>query len=109
MELRDSNCGIKVLKKEAADADTIFNYGLPLVVPLLKIIGFESTEVAVTLHERKNGESKYFRDGHFLGGSKNVRDITYHSIMLLVLVAYAPFDSLGQNNASVKNVDSYPV
>ena len=104
MELRDSNCGIKVLKKEAADADTIFNYGLPLVVPLLKIRGFESTEVPVTLHERKNGESKYFQDGRFLGGSKNVRDITYHSIMLLSLLAHAPFESMRQNNGSGKNV-----
>ena len=104
MELRDSNCGIKVLRKEAADADTIFNYGLPLVVPLLKIRGFESTEVPVTLHERKNGESKYFQDGRFLGGSKNVRDITYHSIMLLSLLAHAPFESMRQNNGSGKNV-----
>ena len=96
MDLRDSNCGIKVLKREAADADTIFSYGLPLVVPLLKIRGFESTEVPVTLHERMNGESKYFQDGHFLGGSKNIRDITYHSIMLLSLLAHAPFESMRQ-------------
>lgn len=94
MDLRDSNCGIKVLKREAADPDTIFSYGLPLVVPLLKIRGFESTEVPVMLHERKSGESKYFQDGHFLGGSKNIRDITYHSIMLLNLLAHAPFESI---------------
>ena len=54
MQLRDSNCGIKVLKKEAAGAGTIFDYGLPLVVPLLKVRGFEATEFPVTLHERKN-------------------------------------------------------
>ncbi len=96
MNLRDSNCGIKVLRRKAADADTIFNYGLPLVVPLLKIRGFESTEVPVMLHERTNGESKYFQDGHFLGGSKNIRDITYHSIMLLNLLAHAPFESMRQ-------------
>ncbi|HYU55030.1 MAG TPA: glycosyltransferase family 2 protein [Candidatus Dormibacteraeota bacterium] len=96
MELRDSNCGIKVLRRKAADADTIFNYGLPLVVPLLKIRGFESCEVPVVLHERKNGESKYFQDGQFLGGSKNIRDITYHSIMLLNLIAHAPLESLRQ-------------
>lgn len=103
MQLRDSNCGIKVLRREAADAETIFNYGLPLVVPLLKIRGFESTEVPVTLYERKNGESKYFQDGHFLGGSKNIRDITYHSIMLLNLLAHAPFESLRENNDSANN------
>ncbi len=93
MDLRDSNCGIKVLKKEAADSGSIFDYGLPLVVPLLKVRGFESTEFPVTLHERKNGESKYFQNGHFLGGSKNVRDITYHSLMLLNLLAHAPTES----------------
>ena len=100
MNLRDSNCGIKVLRKEAADADTIFSYGLPLVVPLLTIRGFESTEVPVTLHDRKNGESKYFQDGHFLGGSRNIRDITYHSIMLLNLLAHAPFESMRQSSGS---------
>jgi len=93
MDLRDSNCGIKVLKKEAVDAGSIFNYGLPLVVPLLRVRGFESTEFPVVLHERKNGESKYFQNGHFLGGSKNVRDITYHSLMLLNLLAHAPTES----------------
>jgi len=95
VDLRDSNCGIKVLRREAA-TDTIFNYGLPLIVPLLKIRGFESTEVPVMLHERKKGESKYFQDGQFLGGSKNIRDITYHSIMLLSLLAHAPFESMRQ-------------
>jgi glycosyltransferase involved in cell wall biosynthesis len=94
MNLRDSNCGIKVLKKEAADAGSIFDYGLPLVVPLLKVRGFESTEFPVTLHERKNGVSKFFQDGHFLGGSKNVRDITFHSIMLLNLIAHTPIESM---------------
>jgi len=106
MELKDSNCGIKVLKREAADAETIFGYGLPLIVPLLTIRGFESTEVPVTLHDRKNGESKYFQDGHFLGGSKNIRDITYHSIMLLNLLAHAPFESMRRNNGSRKNLSS---
>jgi|SRR5467141_4051565 len=106
VQLRDSNCGIKVLRKEAADADTIFSYGLPLVVPLLKIRGFESTEVPVTLRERKNGESKYFEDGRFLGGSRNIRDIAYHSIMLVNLLAHAPFESMRQNNGPGKNVSS---
>ena len=98
MNLRDSNCGIKVLKKEAAADGTIFDYGLPLVVPLLKIRGFEAAEFPVTLHDRKNGESKYFQDGHFLGGSKNVRDITFHSIMLLNLIAHAPLESMRPSN-----------
>ena len=99
IDLRDSNCGIKVLKKEVADKGSIFNYGLPLVVPLLKVRGFESTEFPVTLHERKNGESKYFQNGHFLGGSKNVRDITYHSIMLLNLIAHVPLESMRQGTS----------
>ncbi len=106
MELKDSNCGIKVLRRGVVDAETIFSYGLPLVVPLLTIRGFESTEVPVTLHERKNGESKYFQDGRFLGGSRNIRDITYHSIMLLNLLAHAPFESTRQNNGSGKSVGS---
>ncbi len=96
MNLRDSNCGIKVLKKEVADGGSIFDYGLPLIVPLLKLRGFESTEFPVTLHERTNGVSKYFQDGHFLGGSKNLRDITYHSIMLLNLIAHVPLESMRQ-------------
>src|SRR5207249_10606847 len=32
MELRDSNCGIKVVRREAADSETLFGYGLPLMV-----------------------------------------------------------------------------
>ena len=106
MSLRDSNCGIKVLRRDAAGDGTIFDYGLPLVVPLLRVRGFESTEFPVTLHERKNGESKYFQNGHFLGGSKNVRDITYHSIMLLNLIAHAPLESMRQSNGSGKILGS---
>ncbi len=98
IDLVDSNCGIKVLKKEVADGGAIFQYGLPLVVPLLKIRGYESTEFSVTLHERKNGESKYFQQGHFLGGSKNLRDITYHSVMLLNLLAHAPIETGSKND-----------
>jgi polyisoprenyl-phosphate glycosyltransferase len=96
MNLRDSNCGIKVMKREVVDAGSIFDYGLPLVVPLLKVRGFESAEFPVTLHERKNGESKYFQSGQFLGGPKNVRDITFHSIMLLNLIAHTPLESMRQ-------------
>ena len=92
MEIRDSNCGVKVLRRKTVDADTMFTYGLPLLVPLLKIRGFESTEVPVALHERKSGESKYFQDGRFLGGTRNVRDIVFHTIMLLSLLVHAPFE-----------------
>jgi glycosyltransferase involved in cell wall biosynthesis len=98
MDLRDSNCGIKVLKKEIADGGSIFDYGLPLIVPLLKVRGFEIAEFPVTLHERKNGESKFFQDGHFLGGSKSARDITFHSIMLLNLIAHVPLESMRHSN-----------
>ncbi len=106
MDLRDSNCGIKVLKREVADTGSIFDYGLPLVVPLLKVRGFESAEFPVTLHERKKGESKYFQDGHFLGGSKNIRDMTYHSIMLLNLLAHAPMESGSRDRFPAEKVSS---
>jgi len=106
MDLRDSNCGIKVLKKEVTDAGSIFDYGLPLVVPLLKLRGFESTEFPVTLQERKNGESKYFQNGHFLGGSKNIKDITYHSIMLLNLLAHTPLESGSRGRFPPEKVNS---
>ena len=99
-QLRDSNWGIKVLRRKAADAETIFNYGLPLVVPLLKIRGFGSTEVPVMLHERTNGESKYFQDGQFLGGSKNIKDIVFHSMMLLNLLAHAPSEWSSRDRVS---------
>jgi glycosyltransferase involved in cell wall biosynthesis len=93
MEIKDSNCGLKVITKRAADPSSLFDYGLPLIVPLLKVRGFRSSELDVTLRERKNGESKYFEDGRFLGGPKNIWDITYHSIMLLNLLAHAPLES----------------
>ncbi len=96
MQIKDSNCGIKVLTRRAADPRSLFEYGLPLIVPLLKVRGFKSRELDVALHERKNGESKYFEDGRFLGGPKNIWDITYHSIMLLSLLAHAPLESRRQ-------------
>ncbi len=98
MQIKDSNCGIKVLTRRAADPRSLFEYGLPLIVPLLKVRGFKSRELDVALHERKNGESKYFEDGRFLGGPKNIWDITYHSIMLLSLIAHAPLESLQQKS-----------
>jgi len=100
MEIRDSNCGIKVLRREALDADTSFNYGLPLVVPLLKLRGFEPIEFRVTLHDRKAGKSKYFEDGRFLGGSRNIKDIVFHSMMLLNLLAHAPLEWGSRDPAS---------
>src|SRR5207249_11562193 len=96
MQIKDSNCGIKLLTRRAADPRSLFDYGLPLVVPLLKVRGFKSQQLDVALYERKNGESKYFDYGRFLGGPKNIWDITYHSIMLLSLIAHAPWESLRQ-------------
>jgi glycosyltransferase involved in cell wall biosynthesis len=106
MEIKDSNCGIKLLTRRAADPRSLFDYGLPLIVPLLTVRGFKSRELDVALHERKKGESKYFENGRFLGGRKNIWDITYHSIMLLNLIAHAPFESMRQNNGSSNNIDS---
>src|SRR6266704_1118341 len=51
MELKDSNCGIKVVRREPADPETLFNFGLPLMVPLLRIRGFRSAELPVSLYE----------------------------------------------------------
>jgi len=92
IELRDSNCGIKVVKREATHPETLFDYGLPLIVPLMSIRGFRSAEFPVLLRDRKSGESKYYEDGRFLGGSRNIKDITYHSIMLLSLLLHTPFE-----------------
>jgi len=106
MQLKDSNCGIKVLTRRAADPRSLFDYGLPLVVPLLKVRGFKSQELDVALHDRKNGESKYFKDGQFLGGPKNIWDMTYHSIMLLSLLVHAPLESRQQKMGPLKGLSS---
>src|SRR2546422_1463298 len=106
MEIKDSNCGIKLLTRRAADPRSLFDYGLPLMVPLLKVRGFKSRELDVALRERKNGESKYFENGRFLGGPKNIWDITYHSIMLLSLLAHMPFESRQQKTRLEKAVSS---
>ena len=90
--ISDSNCGLKVISRSMAESDTIFRYGLPLIVPLLRIRGYEIEEVPVSLHDRKAGTSKYYSDGVFLGGWKNIRDITYHSMMLLGLLMTMPFE-----------------
>ncbi len=106
MELKDSNCGVKMLTRRAADPNSLFHYGLPLMVPLLKVRGFKSRELDVALHERKNGESKYFENGRFLGGPKNLWDLTYHSIMLFSLLAHAPIESRRQKTRLDKTVSS---
>ncbi len=106
VELKDSNCGIKVVRREPADPETLFDFGLPLMVPLLSIRGFKSAELPVSLYERRSGESKYYQNGHFLGGINNVRDITYHSIMLLSLLIHAPFEWGRRNGSSRKGVNA---
>ena len=88
--INDSNCGLKVLRRRAADPDSLFDYGLALMMPLLRLRGFRLSEAWVCLREREAGESKYFTDGSFLGGWKNIRDISYHSGMLLGLLASLP-------------------
>jgi len=86
----DSNCGLKVLRRGAADPDTLFDYGLALMMPLLKMRGYRLSEAWVSLRRRNAGESKYYKDGSFLGGWKNIRDISYHSGMLIALLANLP-------------------
>src|SRR2546422_8239988 len=106
MELKDSNCGIKVVRRVTVDSERLFDYGLPLMVPLLSIRGFKSAEFPVFLHERKSGQSKYYQNGHFLGGTKNIRDITYHSMMLLSLIARTPFEWGRANGSSGNRTDA---
>jgi dolichol-phosphate mannosyltransferase len=106
IELKDSNCGIKVVRRETTNPETLFGYGLPLIVPLLNIRGFRSAELPVSMYDRKSGESKYYQNGHFLGGRKNIRDITYHSIMLLKLLVHSPFEWGRKNRSSRNNVSS---
>ena len=88
--VNDSNCGLKVLRRRAANPDTLFDYGLALMIPLLKMRGYKLNEACVALRKREAGESKYYQEGSFLGGWKNIRDISYHSGMLLGLLANLP-------------------
>jgi len=55
------------------------------------------------LRERIAGQSKYFEDGRFLGGPKNVRDIVFHSIMLLNLLAHVPLELSLRDRLSKRN------
>jgi glycosyltransferase involved in cell wall biosynthesis len=96
LDIVDSNCGVKVLNRRAANPDTLFKYGLPLVVPLLKVRGFRLREATVSLRVRRAGESKYYKNGSILGGWNNIRDISYHSGMLLGLLASLPLGRLGK-------------
>src|SRR5207247_9943802 len=104
--IRDSNCGIKVLKREAADPTGLFNYGLPMIVPLLRVRGFKAMELPVSLGERKVGESKYFENGHLLGGSKNIGDILFHSVMLVNLFVHVPLEWRSRISGKTRNLMS---
>src|SRR2546428_4181991 len=61
--ISDSNCGLKVISRSVVESDTIFRYGLPLIIPLLRMRGYDIEEVPVSLHDRKAGSSKYYTDG----------------------------------------------
>ena len=98
--ISDSNCGLKVISRSVAESDAIFRYGLPLIVPLLRIRGYDIEEVPVALHDRRAGTSKYYTDGVFLGGWKNIRDITYHSMMLLGLLMTMPLERKKYRNTT---------
>ena len=95
----DSNCGMKVLRRRAADPEIFFKYGLPLMVPLQRLKGFKFGEVPVLLRSRGAGESKFFKNGSFLGGWRNIKDISYHSGMLLGLLASLPTEWLRSGEA----------
>jgi len=90
LDVTDSNCGMKVLNRKAADPDILFRYGLPLVLPFLKVRGFRLYEAPVSMRIRRAGESKYFKNGSFLGGWRNLRDISYHTGLLLGLLTSLP-------------------
>lgn len=98
LDVTDSNCGIKVLSREAANPDILFRYGLPLVLPLLKVQGFSLSEIAVSMKIRRAGESKYFKSGSFLGGWRNLRDISYHTGLLLGLLTSLPLLRFGMRS-----------
>jgi len=101
--VNDSNCGLKVIRRRAANPDTLFDYGLALMMPLLRLRGFRLNEAWVSLRKRKAGESKYFTDGSFLGGWKNIKDISYHSGMLLGLLASLPSELLRSKDRTSTN------
>ena len=90
LDVTDSNCGMKVLKRKAANPDLLFRYGLPLVLPFLKVRGFRLYETPVSMRIRRTGESKYFKNGSFLGGWRNIRDISYNTGLLLGLLSSLP-------------------
>src|SRR4029077_14810747 len=98
--LRDSNCGVKVLARRAADPDLLFKYGLPLMIPLLTAKGFTLRETTVPLRNRRAGKSKFFQDGSLLGGWKNVKDIAFNSGLMVGLLASLAFQRLRREKKS---------
>ena len=94
LTVNDSNCGMKVIRERAANPDVLFRYGVPLMVPLLRMKGFKFGEMKVSLRKRRHGHSKFFSEGSFLGGWSNFRDISYHSGMLLGLLASITLEQL---------------
>ncbi len=100
LDVSDSNCGMKVLAKKAADLDSIFRYGTPLMVPILKMRGYRITETLVSLKSRETGESKFYNSRGFFGGWKHIKGVYYHSGMLLGLLASLPSEwSKSRNSA----------
>src|SRR5437773_8053586 len=59
LDIRDLNCGMKVLRQKAADPDFLFRYGVPLMIPLLRLKGFNISEKPVSLRVRQEGQSKF--------------------------------------------------
>ncbi|NVM21682.1 MAG: glycosyltransferase family 2 protein [Desulfobacterales bacterium] len=87
--VHDSNCGFKAWRREVSHNDShIFDYGLPLIIPYLAVRGYKIAEVKVSLEKRKYGESKYYREGALLGGSRNITDLIKGVISLLRLLSH---------------------
>ncbi len=90
IEVADSNCGIKVLKRNLADPEFLFRYGTPLMMPLLKLSRRRMAEKRVSLRQRKVGNSKFFDSNSFLGGWRHIKALYLQSGMLLGLLANLP-------------------
>jgi len=104
--INDSNCGIKVIRRRAADPSVLFRYGVPLMTPILRAKGFNFREVAVSLKKRKSGQSKFFNDRAFLGGRNHIREISFHSVALLALLAGLTLELLWRRLARFSITDS---
>ncbi len=90
LDVSDSNCGMKVLRRKTSNMDFLFRFGTALMMPLLKLRGYRIAEREVSLRQRKVGQSKFFDDRSFLGGWKHIKAVSYHSGMLLCLLASLP-------------------